>query len=339
MESPLISVIVPVYNKSKYVGKLIDCIKKQSFGNYECIIVDDGSTDSSARICECFLQNNHRFAIVHIPNGGVSHARNTALSIAKGKYITFVDADDEIPVDYLETIASDIELSKADMVIGSLKKRVDESKSRSEIIKHPFESRTYAIEELLPQFAEAQKNSGIFGWCVNKTFRREFVAKAHFDESLTLYEDFDFYLEVYPQMQTVYFDNSLLYAYLSARGGLSRLKATQIDYLAQARVNIRYKHFLEGKGAWKGSNKVIVSDAIQRFIFFAVFHSSMESFDRTFESASSLMRESRISIRNADVFMYLILCCLFFRRSDLAKLLVLCYRGVRKLVRRLPAEI
>ena len=205
MNSPLISVIVPVYNKEKYVAKLIECIQAQSFRGYECIMVDDGSTDESGVICDSMTQNDNRFTVVHIQNGGVSHARNVALDMAKGEYITFADSDDELPVDYLQRIADDICLYKTDMVIGGIKKIFENGE---ETVQYPFEERVYTMQELLPEFAKAQQDCGVFGWCVNKTFRREISTEILFDETLKLCEDLDFFLKIYAKTHTVYFDSN-----------------------------------------------------------------------------------------------------------------------------------
>ncbi|MDO4336026.1 MAG: glycosyltransferase family 2 protein [Bacteroidales bacterium] len=94
MTNPEISIIVPVYNVEKYLCQCLDSIKAQTFRNWECILVDDGSTDSSASICDSYSQADSRFIVIHKENGGVSSARNAALEIARGEFIGFTDPDD-----------------------------------------------------------------------------------------------------------------------------------------------------------------------------------------------------------------------------------------------------
>ena len=94
MDSDKISIILPVFNKGKYITNILSDIKEQSYNNYECIIINDGSTDESGIICEKYAQKDLRFVIVDTKNMGVSHARNIGLKMATGKFITFVDADD-----------------------------------------------------------------------------------------------------------------------------------------------------------------------------------------------------------------------------------------------------
>ena len=93
----LITIIIPIYNKIHYVKNILTDVQNQSFTGFECILVDDGSTDGSEVICDQFVEADRRFRVLHIPNGGVSHARNTGIDQAQGTYITFLDADDRIP--------------------------------------------------------------------------------------------------------------------------------------------------------------------------------------------------------------------------------------------------
>lgn len=93
---PLISVIIPVYNVEKYLNKCITSVVEQTYKNLEIIIVDDGSTDQSPEICDEWKKRDSRIQVVHSSNGGAGKARNTALDMATGDYVTFVDSDDYI---------------------------------------------------------------------------------------------------------------------------------------------------------------------------------------------------------------------------------------------------
>ena len=104
MTQPQISIIVPVYNSEKYLGACIDSILSQSFRDIELILVDDGSRDSSPRICDDYAQKDGRVKVIHKANGGVSAARNDGLDIAKGEYVTFIDSDDWVEREFLSTI-------------------------------------------------------------------------------------------------------------------------------------------------------------------------------------------------------------------------------------------
>lgn len=101
---PAISVIVPIYNVEKYLNRCVDSILNQTFTDFELILVDDGSTDRSGYICDEYEKKDKRVRVIHKKNGGVSSARNTALGIISGEYVTFCDSDDYVKSDWLETM-------------------------------------------------------------------------------------------------------------------------------------------------------------------------------------------------------------------------------------------
>lgn len=102
MEKPLISIIVPCYNVEVYLPKCIDSILSQTYSNLEIILVDDGSPDHCGEICDEYVRKDNRVKVIHKTNGGLSDARNVAIDIAKGEYITFVDSDDYVADNYVE---------------------------------------------------------------------------------------------------------------------------------------------------------------------------------------------------------------------------------------------
>lgn len=91
---PTLSIIVPVYNSEKYLCNCLDSITEQSFRDFELILIDDGSADSSGTICDNYAMNDGRIKVIHKENGGASSARNCGIQSASGKYISFVDSDD-----------------------------------------------------------------------------------------------------------------------------------------------------------------------------------------------------------------------------------------------------
>lgn len=104
MSQPLITVIIPCYNVEKYLSKCIDSVLVQTYVNLEIILIDDGSPDNCGKICDEYAQKDIRIHVIHKLNGGLSDARNKGLDIACGEYITFIDSDDYISNDYIETL-------------------------------------------------------------------------------------------------------------------------------------------------------------------------------------------------------------------------------------------
>lgn len=91
---PTLSIIIPVFNVERFLDECVQSVFAQTYQDWEMILVDDGSTDSSGKICESYAQQDNRIKVIHKPNGGLSSARNAGLDIAKGKYVTFIDSDD-----------------------------------------------------------------------------------------------------------------------------------------------------------------------------------------------------------------------------------------------------
>lgn len=120
MDSPLISVIIPVYNVEKYLRQCLESVIGQTYINLEIILVDDGSTDGSSKICDDFAAIDDRIVVIHQYNAGLSSARNAGLDIMKGDYVSFVDSDDWIEKDMFAILLSSLEDEKADIAISRI---------------------------------------------------------------------------------------------------------------------------------------------------------------------------------------------------------------------------
>jgi glycosyltransferase involved in cell wall biosynthesis len=112
-----LSIIVPVYNVERYIRECLESIKTQKYKDFECIMIDDGSTDKSGEICETYARTDSRFHVIHQLNKGVNFARDTALQQATGEYVGFVDADDYIDKTMFSVLMDSALKSKADIVI------------------------------------------------------------------------------------------------------------------------------------------------------------------------------------------------------------------------------
>lgn len=118
MDTPLVSIVLPVYNAQNHIGRCLASICAQSWKNIEIIVLNDGSKDGSLPVCEEFRQKDSRILLVDKANSGVADTRNLGLKLAGGKYIQFVDSDDYIEPDYTEQLVSAAESNGADMVIS-----------------------------------------------------------------------------------------------------------------------------------------------------------------------------------------------------------------------------
>ena len=103
---PIVSVIIPVYKVEKYLKQCLDSIISQSFSDFECILVDDGSPDNCPNICNQYSEKDERFRVIHQSNQGLSAARNTGIENSSGEWICFIDSDDCIHPDYISILYS-----------------------------------------------------------------------------------------------------------------------------------------------------------------------------------------------------------------------------------------
>ena len=185
-EQPLVSVIVPVYNAENYLAECIESVQTQGYMNYELLLVDDGSTDKSAIICDDYASKNPKIVVVHKVNGGVSSARNTGIDLSTGQYVMFLDADDYLVPGSLRVLIEAAEKFEADIVGGLT---VDNSylwKGDSDFI---IWRSTEGIEQSLKDnpFTYA-------AWA--KIYRKEVIGNTRFCEEFKINEDSLFVFEV-----------------------------------------------------------------------------------------------------------------------------------------------
>lgn len=119
--TPMVSIIIPVYNPGEALHRCLDTVLAQTYHNIEVIAVNDGSTDGSGQVCKQYSAGDERLRYISQPNAGVSVARNRGITEAKGEYICFVDSDDSVNANYIECMLEAIEKSQADIAIQGLK--------------------------------------------------------------------------------------------------------------------------------------------------------------------------------------------------------------------------
>ena len=117
-DKELISVVIPVYNVEKYLDKCMESVLNQTYSNIEVILVDDGSTDKSGKICDEYQKKDKRVVVYHKENGGLSDARNYGINKSHGEYITFIDSDDFVEQNYVEFLYKLIKENQADIAMG-----------------------------------------------------------------------------------------------------------------------------------------------------------------------------------------------------------------------------
>lgn len=327
-----ISIIIPVYNKGMYLSGILEDICRQSFGDFECILIDDGSYDSSGKICDIYAEKDKRFRAIHIPNGGVSNARNIGLSVATGRYITFIDADDHIKTNYLEQLYTDITLSEADLVIAGPVKFWQNGRP-NEVPQMPYTGLT-EIRKIMPEFAQVEKKTGIYGFCWGKLFPRELAQGVQFSEWLKLAEDFEFYLHIYPKINTIYFDDQCKYYYLQeAENSSTIVQDDKIDYLAQLKLNLLYRNFLQDASYYTGQNHEIVEQLLTDYVYFTVLHANRADVCKIVQTMHNIVNKEKISTKGNGILKRSVLYCIRGNRDTAARNLLAIYDFLRKVKR------
>lgn len=331
---PKLSIIIPVYNKVLYLDKLLNEIMEQVFRDFECLLIDDGSSDGSSEICDRAAQSDTRFIVRHIPNGGVSHARNLGLTIAQGEYVTFIDSDDEIHPEYLQNLYNCIVKSGADFVISGYQKFWEDN--RPPIDFHlPYSKGLHEMSELLPDFCRVQKETGVYGCCTAKIFSSDLANGIRFDESLKLAEDFDFYLKLYAKIKTVYVDFAPYYFYRQAAENSSTIYSDcDCDYLSQLRIYLHFRSFLQSAAVYTGENESILDELLQKYTYFSAFYCKDGQMKTMFSLLSNLMREERIDTYHENRKIQFVLSSLQKQRYTALRAYLVCYRALRKLIKR-----
>ena len=187
---PKISVIIPLYNKEKAIRNTINSVLKQTYTDFELFIIDDGSTDNSPEIAQKMAKTDHRIQYIQKENGGVSSARNYGLQQSKGEWIIFLDADDEMLSNNLETLLGLVQKYKTNIATASF--RICQSTTR-----HVAKSRLNK-EKVVKNFILASFKYQVTFPPGATIFRRSiFKEKPPYNENLCRYEDCEFEINLF----------------------------------------------------------------------------------------------------------------------------------------------
>ncbi|NEG70351.1 glycosyltransferase family 2 protein [Bifidobacterium choloepi] len=201
-----VSIIIPLYNQEEYVEKCLSSLRRQTFPHFEAIIIDDGSTDNSAKVASAFL-NDSRFRLIHQENAGVSAARNNGMNHANGEWLCFVDPDDYVKPDYLETLVKATYSKKsAQIIMSSCLLDKNDGKLTPEFF-FPSSFSAHNVSEKTPLFHQLmdghyqQKENAVtaIGVPWGKLYNRKWVESEHlsFDPALKRMQDNIFNMEAF----------------------------------------------------------------------------------------------------------------------------------------------
>ena len=216
--NPKVSIIIPIYNAEKHLRRCIDSVLKQDFEDFELILMNDGSRDSSGMICDTYAEKDERVRVVHKENSGVSDTRNQAMTLARGEYLQFLDSDDWITPDATGLLVRMAKEHDCEMVIADFYRVIGERLSpKGKIREDGILSREDFAMEMMENPADFY-----YGVLWNKLYRRDIIEKNNLcmDKDISWCEDFIFNMEYIRHVKQVYALHVPMYYYVKTPGSL-----------------------------------------------------------------------------------------------------------------------
>lgn len=239
MNSPMISVIVPIYNVEKYLKRCLDSIKNQTYTDFEVVMVNDGSTDASADIAKQYLLDN-RFKLFSQHNQGQGAARNLGIEMSRGIFICFVDSDDYVSTEYLAILLKTLKKYNADIVQCGVQRVWEDGRSVN----------LYSNSISYKEFADVKsyiRTAAFSFW--DKLFKKELFQELRFPLSIK-FEDFALAPQVYERAKKIVYVPDYLYFYLWRNNSTTNSVKIQPDIL-------KAQHILEESDFGKKNNDIL----------------------------------------------------------------------------------
>ena len=210
----LISIIVPIYNVEKYLRQCLDSIMNQTYRNFECLLINDGSPDNSADICREYVSKDSRFRYFEKENGGISSARNLGIEHSKGEYITFIDSDDWVDSDYLEVLYNSLVDERADIAISTYKQfNMDDNCYYVHSYQRGYEKRIFEKYQLIEELPVLERYDQSYGITSGKIISKKALGIIRFNEYTSLCEDMEFWYKLYLVSNKIIYINKDTYNY------------------------------------------------------------------------------------------------------------------------------
>lgn len=217
--NPAISVIIPVYNQEKYVSKCIRSVLSQTFQNFEIVLVNDGSTDKSLKICQKYASKDHRVSIIDKPNEGLAPARKDGFLITKGEYICFLDSDDYLAPNAFNILYHIAEANDVDMVIGNHSIVWDNwLLVKKDSIPYHYANQLINQNEVISFMLQNDKKNGFAASVVWGRIVRKSVIQNAWEAGTVLFpnnriEDLFFNLAITPFLHSIWLTNQIVHYY------------------------------------------------------------------------------------------------------------------------------
>lgn len=223
-----ISVIVPIYKVEDYLHRCIDSIINQTYTNLEIILVDDGSPDNCPMICDEYAEKDSRIRVVHKKNGGLSDARNAGLDIATGEYIMFIDSDDFVDIEMMESMMRNMIDKNVDMVVCNIKYVYEDR----EVVKYNQSDRILDRYEAMEEYL---KDGVVQAVAWNKLYKKSLINNMRYKVGKTNEDEF-FTYKVVDKTDKIYYNSRPFYNYIQrdssimGKYSLKRLDGVEASY-------------------------------------------------------------------------------------------------------------
>ena len=237
---PLITVVIPIYKVEQYLEECVNSVISQNYQNLEIILVDDGSPDRCGEMCDCFAQKDDRIRVIHQKNKGLSGARNSAIEIATGQYITFIDSDDWISKEMIDVLYQSIQLNNAKMSVCSFESFFEDGTTLSN--RHGEKTFTYSKEEALDCFLF---NEYLTPCVCGKLYERSLWENIRCPEG-KLYEDQFTTYKLIEECEKIVFVTRPLYHYRKRSGSIGHSSFDNRTYHLYDAIHEEYD-FIKGK--------------------------------------------------------------------------------------------
>ena len=238
MKNELISIIVPVYNVENYLRQCLDSIMGQTYQNFECLLINDGSPDHSADICREYISKDSRFLYFEKENGGVSSARNLGIEHSKGEYITFIDSDDWVDSDYLEVLYNALIDENADVSVSIYKRfHMADNCWYFHSFQRGYEKKIFTGSELIDNLQLLSSFDHSYGSVCGKLVKSVRVETIRFNEETTLGEDMEFWYKLYLISDKIVYVNKDTYIYRTSNDEYKHFELEKIRSDIQHRLN------------------------------------------------------------------------------------------------------
>ena len=237
MENQLISIIVPVYNVEEYLKQCLDSILGQTYRNWELILVNDGSTDSSGLICQEYAEKDARIRYYEKENGGLSDARNYGIEQAQGEYLTFVDSDDFLDASHLNVLYNALVKNDVDISIANY---TNYQTSTATFYLHTFGDyyeKIYTSEELIDDLSFLERNDLSFSTIWGSLYKKSVFSFLRFPKGV-IGEDVALIYKMYTQVDKIVYVHKDTYIYRENDSGISKSKiyplvTAQLNHVAE----------------------------------------------------------------------------------------------------------